>query len=69
MTMKQAPLTPDLARYAGKWVAMSRNHIVAVGASLPEVMRKLPSRRPRPKPSVFLVPRRDEGPYALLIIC
>ena len=59
--------TTNLAAYAGKWVALSRNRIVAVGTSLPEVMRKVPSRAPRLHPSVFLVPRRDEGPYVLVL--
>lgn len=57
--------TPNLAAYAGKWVALSSNQVVAVGSSLPEVMRKLPARRLRLQPSVFLVPRRDERPYIL----
>lgn len=60
--------SPDLAAFAGKWVALSRNRVVAVGASLPDVMRKLPARAPRVRPSVFLVPRRDEGPYVLPVV-
>lgn len=53
---------PDLAAYAGKWVALSNDRVVAVGSSLPEVMRRTPA-APRKQASVFLVPRRDEGPY------
>ncbi|MDP3703963.1 MAG: DUF5678 domain-containing protein [Candidatus Omnitrophota bacterium] len=60
--------TPNLAAYAGKWVAFSKNRIVAVGPSLPEVMRKVATRTQRLKPSVFLVPRRDEGPYVLVLL-
>lgn len=60
---------PNLAAYAGKWVALSRHRVVAVGTSLPDVMRKVSPRRPRPQPSVFLVPRRDEGPYVLVLRC
>lgn len=59
--------TPDLAAYAGKWVALAGNHIVAVGSSLPDVMRMAPAGALR-NPSVFLVPRRDEGPYVLVIL-
>lgn len=58
---------PTLTAYAGKWVAFSNNRVIAVGPSLPEVMGKLSTRTPRPKVSVFLVPRRDEGPYVLVI--
>jgi hypothetical protein len=61
-------LSPNLAVYAGKWVAFSDNRIVASGASLPEVMRRVPARKPPLRPSVFLVPRRDEGPYVLAIL-
>ena len=57
----------NLAAYAGKWVALSNNRIIAVGSSLPEVMRKAPA-VPRKRTSVFLVPRRDEGPYVLVIV-
>ena len=58
----------NLAAYAGQWVALSCNQVVAVGASLSEVMRQIPTRAPRQRPSVFLVPRRDEGPYVLVVI-
>jgi len=64
---RQRKKTSNLAVYAGRWVAFSNNRVVAVGPSLPEVMRKLSTRSPRLKPSVFLVPRRDEGPYVLVI--
>lgn len=59
---------PDLAVYAGKWVALLNERVVAVGRSLPQVMRKFSSRASRLKPSFFLVPRRDEGPYVLVMI-
>lgn len=65
---ERSHIQQNLALYAGKWVALSRNRVVAVGTSLPEVMRKLPARRPRSQPSVFLVPRRDEGPYVLVTL-
>ena len=57
---------PDLAAYAGKWVVLSKDHVIAVGFSLPDVMRKIPQAPSRLQPSVFLVPRRDEGPYVLV---
>lgn len=59
---------PNLAAYAGKWVAFLNNRVVAAESSLPEVMRKLTARATRQKSSVFLVPRQDEGPYVLVII-
>ena len=60
--------SPNLAAYAGKWVAFSKSRVIAAGASLPEVMRKVHARKPPLIPSVFLVPRRDEGPYVLVIL-
>ena len=65
---KSSHREPDLAAYAGKWVALSRTRVLAAGASLSDVMRKLPDRHSRLSPSLFLVPRRDEGPYVLLIV-
>lgn len=60
---------PDLGPYAGKWVALSGERIIAVASSLPAVMRRAAARKtPRLPPSVFLVPRRDEGPYVLVIV-
>ena len=60
--------TQNLAAYAGKWVVLSpTNRVVAAGFSLSEVVRKLPPSHSRTSPSVFLVPRRDEGPYVLVL--
>lgn len=68
MEKKRVKTTDNLERYAGKWVALSRNRIVAAGSSLSDVMHKLPRRTARVSPALFLVPRRDEGPYVLLLI-
>ncbi len=65
MTQRRKQI-PDLAAYAGKWVVLSKNHVIAVSSSLPDVMRKVPQAPSRLRPSVFLVPRRDEGPYVLV---
>lgn len=59
---------PDVTVYAGQWVALSKTRVVAAGPSLSDVMRKLESKRSRVPPSLFLVPRNDEGPYVLLIV-
>lgn len=58
----------NLAAYAGKWVVLSRDRVVGVGDSLPEVMRNIPAHTSRADSSAFLVPRRDEGPYVLVVI-
>lgn len=66
MKRRQIRQAKNLAAYAGKWVVLSpTNRVIASGASLSEITRKLPASRSRLNPSVFLVPRRDEGPYVL----
>ena len=58
----------DLGRYAGEWLVMSENQIVAHDKSLAQAMRQASRKHLKHKPSVFLVPRRDEGPYLLLFL-
>ena len=60
---------PDLGPYAGKWVALSGERIIAVASSLPAVMRKAAPWKSTTRlfPSVFRVPRRGEGPYVLSV--
>lgn len=64
---RQSKRGQDLTAYAGKWVAFSKNRVVAAGTSVSEVMHKLEAQPPRVRPSLFLVPRNDEGPYVLLM--
>ena len=65
--IRQSKRTQDLTPYAGKWVAFSKNRIVATGESLNDVMTKMKAKRIRIKPALFLVPRNDEGPYVLVL--
>ena len=46
--MRRDRRTPDLAAYAGKWVALSKNRVVAVDSSLPKLMRKVSPPTPKP---------------------
>ena len=59
----------NLERYAGKWVALVDGRVVESAAELPILMRKIKTKRLKRRPSVFLVPRKDEGPYVLITIC
>lgn len=54
--------------YAGKWVAFVEEKIVAYHENLSDLMREIDSKGLRKKASVFLVPRKDEGPYVLIIL-
>lgn len=62
----------QIGKFAGKWVALDpvKQKIIASGNSLTDVApatnkaenRRLPVEK---SPYVFLVPRKDEGPYIL----
>lgn len=55
----------DLAAYSGQWVALMGNRVVAHAPSLPAVLAQARRAKRGAKPSFFLVPRKDEGPYVL----
>ena len=57
-----------LNRYAGKWVAFIEREIVASNETLGGLMKEINSRGLKRKASVFLVPRKDEGPYVLIVL-
>jgi hypothetical protein len=52
-----------LDKYAGKWVAFVDGKIVECGKTLKSLMRKIEKVKLTKKPSVFLVPKKSEGPY------
>ena len=65
--------TKYMARFAGKWVAIDyqKDRIVAVGDTLKEIGPLVSytitgKRQVRKGPAAFKVPRKNEGPYALL---
>jgi len=65
--------TKKIGQFAGKWVAILGDKIVAVGETLKEidsfVTRDIKDKIPDEKiPAAFKVPRKDEGPYILWII-
>ena len=57
----------DLEQFAGEWVAFYENKIVGHSKALEGLMRSMRSRSFKKKPSVLLVPRREEGPYILIL--
>lgn len=65
--------TKDMGRFAGKWVAINtkKDLIIAVGDSLTDISPFVSSRKgeeSKIKASAFLVPRKDEGPYVLIVV-
>lgn len=65
MTIKKGKETLRLGKYAGKWVAFVDRRVVAFGETLQGLMQEMKKRGLEKEASVFLVPRKDEGPYIL----
>lgn len=66
--------TKNIGRFAGKWVAVdtAKDRVVAVGETFKEiaplVTRSVKDKIPDDKiPAAFKVPRKDEGPYILMV--
>jgi hypothetical protein len=57
-----------LDSYAGEWVAFVGDKIVAHNKNLKDLMKEVDAKKLRKKASIFLVPRKDEGPYVLIIL-
>lgn len=57
----------DLGRYAGKWVALIDNEVVAWADTLQGLEKKVSKKALFRNAVYFLVPRRDEGPYILIL--
>jgi len=54
--------------YAGEWVAFVGEEIIAHNKDLKNLMKEIDVMGFRKKASVFLIPRKDEGPYVLIIL-
>jgi len=57
-----------LHSYAGEWAAFVGEKIVAHNKELKDLMKEVDARGLRKKASVILIPRKDEGPYILVIL-
>ncbi len=56
----------ELERYSGKWIALeAEKGILAWGESVKEVLEAARRKHKIKSPTVFLVPRKDEGAYIL----
>jgi len=52
-----------LNQYTGRWVAFLGEKIVESGRTLKSLMKKVKKKKLEKKVSVFLVPKKSEGPY------
>lgn len=64
----ETDIKQDINRYGGKWVAFLGSKIIAANDTLKELMQEIDAKGLRQNVSVFLVPRKDEGPYILIIL-
>lgn len=63
----------QVGKFAGSWVAIDtkKNRVIAVGETLEEIAPLVSAKKGEEgkiKASAFLVPRKDEGPYVLVIV-
>lgn len=57
----------NLEHYSGKWVAFIDDKIIASTEDLKILMQRVKKQHLPKEPSVMLVPRKDEGPYLLIL--
>jgi len=55
----------EVEKFAGKWIAVLSNKILAVGDSTKSVMDEVKKKRIKKLPLVTKVPRKDEEMYIL----
>ena len=56
-----------LDHYAGEWVAFVDEKVVVSAESLKKLEESVKKMALKKEPTYFLVPRKDEGPYVLII--
>jgi len=56
----------SLGKYAGKWVALIGNKVVASAKTLKKLEEKIRKKKIKEEPVLFLVPKKKEGPYVLI---
>lgn len=66
-TLQKKRISKDLARYSGKWVALIDGKVIAWANTLEELDKKIKKIKSEKEIVYFLVPRKDEGPYILII--
>ena len=67
-TLKKETERKKLNRYAGQWLAFIEDKIVANSDTLDGLTQKIDAQGLGEEASVFLVPRKDEGPYVLFVL-
>ena len=65
---KRIKIGSDLNRFSGKWVAFVNGRVVESADKLPKLMLKMRQKKLERSASLMLVPRKDEGPFILIVI-
>jgi hypothetical protein len=63
ISIKKGKKTIPLNKYAGKWVAFCNGKVIAHGKTLNRLMEKVKRLKIKKRPSVLLVPKKNECPY------
>ncbi len=50
----------EVAKYEGKWVAITKDGIVASGDSIKEIDKELSGKNIKEQPLIMKIPRKDE---------
>ncbi|MEK7576831.1 MAG: DUF5678 domain-containing protein [Patescibacteria group bacterium] len=58
-------ISQSITPFAGKWIALIDGQVIESATSLDMLMMKVRRTQLHKKPSIMLVPRKDEGPYIL----
>jgi hypothetical protein len=64
-TRSKKTISRGVVAFAGKWVALIDGKVIESASSLDMLMMKVRRTKVGRKPSIMLVPRKDEGPYIL----
>lgn len=64
--LKERKSKVELEQFAGEWVALIETKVVGHSKTLEDLMRNIEKHPLKKKPSVLLVPRKEEGPYILI---
>lgn len=58
----------QLRKLSGKWIAVLDDQLITSGNSVKEVMAAVRKRGIKKLPLVTKIPRKDEGPYILIVL-
>ncbi len=67
LSLRHKNISVNLEPYSGQWVAFAGVKVIAAEKEFNVLMQRLKKMRQDQDASVMLVPRKDEGPYILML--